>query len=161
MEEEQGQVNEGETAAAEINGLKLENNTLKKELKRRDEAIAGLEQKLAEKDGVIVALNQSLDKAVRESIEVAKTVAQAVAAYRELVAQANPGLVADLIKGETIEEIDESVKSARALVERVKQEVAAENAKVRVPAGAPLRVPLDLSALSPREKIRYAMEGAG
>jgi len=66
-----------------------------------------------------------------------------------------------MIKGETIEAINESVKSAKALVERVKQEMRAENARVRVPAGAPQRTLPDLSALSAREKIKYAMEGKG
>jgi hypothetical protein len=64
-----------------------------------------------------------------------------------------------MIKGNSIEEINESVKSAQALVEKVKKELGAESARVRIPAGAPQRTPIDLSALSSREKIRYAMEG--
>jgi chromosome segregation ATPase len=159
MEEEQGKAGGGETTVSELDGMKLENELLKSELKTKDAAIAGLEQTLAGKDGEIAALKQSLDKAIQDSVQITKALAQAVAAYKELVAQANPGLVAEMIKGETIEEINESLKSARTLVERVKQEVGAENARVRVPAGAPQRTPLDLSALSPREKIKYAMGG--
>jgi chromosome segregation ATPase len=159
MEEEQGKAEGGETTASEIDNVKLENASLKSELKTKDAAIAGLEQKLADKDGEIAALKQSIEEAKQKMDETGKSLQQAVAAYKELVAQANPGLVAEMIKGETIEEINESLKSARALVERVKQEVGAENARVRVPAGAPQRTPLDLSALSPREKIKYAMEG--
>ena len=159
MEEEQGKAGGGETTVSELDGMKLENELLKSELKTKDAAIAGLEQTLAGKDGEIAALKQSLDKAIQDSVQIAKALAQAVAAYKELVAQANPGLVAEMIKGETIEEINESLKSARTLVERVKQEVGAENARVRVPAGAPQRTQLDLSALSPREKIKYAMGG--
>ena len=40
---------------------------------------------------------------------------------------------------------------------KVRQEVGAENARVRVPAGAPQRTSADLSALSAREKIRFGM----
>jgi chromosome segregation ATPase len=160
MEEEQGQADEVETNISEIDGLKLENETLQRELKSRDEAIAGMEKSIAGKDSEIAAMKQSIDEAKGKLDEMGKSLPLAVAAYRELVGQANPGLVGEMIKGETIEAINESVKSARALVERVKQEVGAENARVRVPAGAPQRTLPDLSALSPREKIKYAMEGA-
>ena len=157
MENEEGQAEQVQVSDT----MKLENETLKRELQAREAAVASLEQALAGKDGEIAALNQSLEEAKQESGEVAKELSQAVAAYKGLVAQANPGLVAEMIKGDTIGEIDESVKSARALVERIKQEVGAENARARVPAGAPQRTPPDLSGLTPREKIRYAMEGVG
>jgi chromosome segregation ATPase len=159
MEEEKGKVEGGETTASELDGVKLENESLKSELKTKDATIIGLEQALAAKESEIAALKQSSDDSSKTLDETKSALQQAVAAYKELVAQANPGLVAEMIKGETIEEINESLKSARTLVERVKQEVGAENARVRVPAGAPQRTPLDLSALSPREKIKYAMGG--
>jgi chromosome segregation ATPase len=159
MEEEQGQAEEVENSISESDGMKLENETLKHELKSRGDAIAGLEKAITGKDSEIAAIKQSMDEARQKLDEMGKSLPLAVAAYRELVAQANPGLVAEMIKGETIEAINESVKSARSLVERVKQEVGAENARVRVPAGAPQRTLPDLSALSPREKIKYAMEG--
>jgi hypothetical protein len=85
---------------------------------------------------------------------------QAVAAYKELVVQANPGVLAELITGDTIDEVNESLENARILMDRVRQEIEAEAAKTRVPAGAPQRAPLDLSALSPREKIKYAIGGS-
>ena len=158
MEEELGKVKGGETVN-ELDALKLENESLKSELKTKEAAIAGLEKAAKEKDGEIAALKQSLVDTGKVQEETKNALGAAVAAYKELVMQANPGLVAEMIKGNTIEEINESVKSAQALVEKVKQEVAAESARVRVPAGAPQRTPLDLSALSAREKIKYAMEG--
>jgi len=160
MEKEQGQAEEVETTISENDSLKLENETLKRELKSRKDAIDGLEKAIAGKDSEIAVIKQSFDENKGKLDEMSKAIPQAVAAYKELAAQANPGLVAEMIKGETIEAINESVKNARALVERVKQEVGAENARVRVPAGAPQRTLPDLSALSAREKIKYAMEGA-
>ena len=71
----------------------------------------------------------------------------------------NPGVFAELIAGDTIDEVNESLKNAQVLVERVRQEIESETAKTKVPVGAPQRVPLDLSALSPREKIQYAIGG--
>jgi len=64
-----------------------------------------------------------------------------------------------MIKGETIADIDTSVKHARELVEKVRREIEAGNARVRVPAGAPPRAMPDNSALSAREKIKFAVEG--
>ena len=159
MEKEQEQADAVESPVSESEGLKLENETLQRQLKSKEEAIAGLEKTLDGKDSEIAAIKQSIDEARGKLDEMGKALPLAVAAYRELVAKANPGLVAEMIKGETIEAINESVKNARALVEKIKQEVGAENARVRVPAGAPQRTPPDLSALSAREKIKYGMEG--
>jgi chromosome segregation ATPase len=157
MKKEKEKVDEGETVN-ELDALKLENESLKSELAAKNNIVIGMEQKLTEKDSEIVTLKQSLDKAIQDTAEITKKLEEAVAAYKELAVQANPGLVAEMIKGNTIEEINESLKSAQALVEKVKQELGAESARVRVPAGAPQRIPLDLSTLSSREKIKYAME---
>jgi len=159
MENEQEKVDEVEANGSEIDSLKLENETLARELKSRDDAITELEQALTGKDSEVTAMKQALDDATLKLKDMGEALPKAVAAYKEIVAQANPGILAEMINGDTIEGINESLKNARALVERVRQEVGAEAARVRVPAGAPQRTPLDLSALSPREKIKYAMEG--
>jgi len=158
MEEEQGRVDGGE-AVNEVDSIKLENDSLKSEIKAQANVITGLEKALADKDGEIAALKQSLDDTGKALEETRDNLKKTVAAYKELVAQANPGLVAEMITGESIEAIDESLKNAQTLVIRVKQELEAESARVRVPAGSPQRTTLDLSALSSREKIKYAMEG--
>ena len=160
MEEEQGKVDEVEEAVSEVDGLKLEKESLTRELKSRDAAIARLEKALADKDGEMTTMKQALDNSKRMLDEIGKSLPQAVSAYRELAVQANPGLLAEMVKGNTIEEINESLKSARAIVEKVRQEMDTEAARVRVPAGAPQRIPPDLSALSPREKIQYAIGGS-
>ena len=64
-----------------------------------------------------------------------------------------------MIPGGTVDAVNESLGSARALVDRVKQGIEAEAFMTKVPAGAPQRAPLDLSVLSPREKIQYAIGG--
>ncbi len=136
-----------------------ENETLKREVESGKAAIAELKQALAAKDAEIAALNQSLAEARRALDEMGKSLSQAIAAYRELVVQANPGVLAEMITGGSIEEVNTSLKSARALMERVRREIEAEAARTRIPAGAPPRTPPDMSALSPREKIQYALGG--
>jgi uncharacterized protein (DUF3084 family) len=158
-EKEQGNNDELEATGDETDSLRQENEALTRELKSRDAAIIRLEQALAGKDSEIAALKQALDEAERKLTDLGKALAQAVAAYKELVVQANPGVLAELITGDTVEEVNESLKNAQALVERVRQEVETEASKIRIPAGAPQRAPLDLSALSPREKIQYAIGG--
>jgi uncharacterized coiled-coil protein SlyX len=140
--------------------LKVENESLARELESREATIIRLEQALATKDSEIAALKQSLHEARQTLDEISKALPQAVAAYKELVVQANPGVLAELITGDTIDEVNESLENARILMDRVRQEIEAEAAKTRVPAGAPQRAPLDLSALSPREKIKYAIGGS-
>jgi len=159
-EKEQENAPEAGVDRNEVDSSGQEEETLKRELESREATIIRLEQALAAKDSEIADLNQSLDEAKKESIETAKQLAQAVAAYKELVMEANPGVMDKLINGETIEEVNESMKNARALIERVRQEMEAEAARTRVPAGAPQRMPVDLSTLSAREKIQYAIGGS-
>ena len=90
---------------------------------------------------------------------VRDSLAQAVSSYRALVVQANPDVLDELISGDSIEAINQSVEHAQGFISRVKQGLEAEAARTRVPVGAPQRTPPDLSALSPREKIRYAIGG--
>jgi uncharacterized coiled-coil protein SlyX len=158
-QKEKGKTDEIENGGDETDILKQENEALTRELKSRDAAIIRLEQKLASKDSEIAALKQALDEAERKLADLSNALSQAVASYKALVVQANPGVLAELITGNTIEEVNESLKNAQALIERVRQEMETEASKTRIPAGSPQRAPLDLSALSPREKIKYAIGG--
>jgi hypothetical protein len=143
----------------ESENLKLENENLKREKASQEARIAGLEKSLADKDRELVTAQGSVIEGVHAVKEYTAAFNQAVTAYRELAGQANPGLVAEMIKGETIADIDTSVKHARELVKKVRGEIEAGNARVRVPAGAPPRVLPDAGALTAREKIKLAVEG--
>ena len=159
-ENEQAKKEVPESTGDEMAQLKRDQETLKGELKSRQAAITSLEQAIAEKDAELVTVKKALDVAGGNLNELGRALALAVASYKELVVQANPGVLAELISGETVEQVNESLKNARALVSRVKQEVEAEATRTRIPAGAPQRVKLDLSTLSPREKIQYAIGGS-
>jgi anti-sigma factor RsiW len=136
-----------------------ENDELARELEAGRAVIDELRQALAARDEETAVLNQSLEEARQARDELGKSLAQAVTGYRELVVQANPGVPEEMITGDSIEEVNASLEGARTLVERVRREIEAETARTRVPAGAPPRTPPDLSALTAREKIQYALGG--
>ena len=148
-----------ETATGELGVLKQEKEVLARELKSRDVTIARLERAMADKDSEVVALKQAMAEAEGKLTDLNNSLAQAVASYRAMVVESNPGVLAEMITGDTVDEVNESLKNARVLIDKVRQEMEAEASKTKVPAGAPQRAPLDLSALSPREKIQYAIGG--
>jgi len=126
-------------------------------LVEKSSRISGLEQALAERDDQINTLKQSLAELETQLAELKDGQSQAIANYRALVVRSNPELPEELITGDSVEEIDKSLAGAQALIDRVRQRLETEIAGAKIPAGAPLRTPADLSALSPQEKIQYAM----
>ncbi|MCX5994652.1 MAG: hypothetical protein NTV59_01435 [Chloroflexi bacterium] len=105
--------------------------------------IAQLEQGIASRDGELTVIKQSLSGAV--------------AKYRAAVLASAPSIPQELVKGESLDEIDTSLELARGIVSKVRQQLEVEAESNKVPAGAPPRMPQDLSALSPAEKIAYAL----
>lgn len=81
----------------------------------------------------------------------------AVGRYRSALIAGAPDLPEELLKGSSIEELDRSLESAKKIVEKVAARIETRAPESRVPSGAPARRPADVSALSPREKILYAI----
>ena len=140
----------------ELEGLLAQRD---KELGSAESRISELEQVVVDRDSQIVALKQSVSELEQKLGELNDALTQAVSSYRALVVKSNPGVPEELITGDTIEAIDDSLANAQILIDKVRQELEAEIAAAKVPAGAPQRAPVDLSALSPREKIQYAIGG--
>ena len=149
-----------ENGEGEIEGLKQQNQALQRELQARDATVARLEQEKTDRDGQMVELKKKTEDTESRLAELDEARAGAVEAYREQVVRGNPGVLADMITGETIEEIDTSRQQALALIDKVRQEMEAEASNMRIPGGAPARTPVDLTGLSAREKIRYAIGGS-
>jgi uncharacterized protein (DUF3084 family) len=159
MENELETTNAVEQPENEPESRAPENETPAPEIDAAEAAIEELKQTLAVKDGEIRALNQSLNEANVESAGLTKTLAEAVAAYRELIVKENAGVLADMITGDSIEKINGSLTSARAIMEKARREIEADALRAKIPAGAPQRIPPDMSALSSREKIQYGLGG--
>jgi uncharacterized coiled-coil protein SlyX len=149
----------GKDIDQETNGEEPEARLAEKEtaLAEKSSHISELEQAVAERDSQIAALKQSLAELEAKLTELEDSRSQAIASYRALVISSNPDLPEELITGDSVEEIDRSLARAQALIDKVRQRLETEIAGDKIPAGAPLRVPLDLSALSPQEKIQHAI----
>jgi len=150
----------------ETNGVNQNHNP--EEGLEQDEAprINELEGWLAQKDEELTKANArilELEQAMAESNQklttIGNSLAEAVVSYKTMVVQANPEVLDELITGDTIESINESLNKAKVLTNRVRQGLETEILSAKFPAGAPQRMPPDLSALSPREKIQYAIGG--
>lgn len=101
-------------------------------LKEREEQLAATQAELA-------ALQQRI--------------AQMTARYREALLRAHPEVPAELLHGETPDEVEAALEAARAMVERVRRWWGERTEAPRVPVGAPPRRAPDLSGLTAREKI--------
>lgn len=128
-----------------------------KELEARQKRNSELEQTLAERESDIEGLKQSMVESSQREKQLTESLGKAAAVYRTLVLNANPQVPEELVSGDSIEAIDESLARANNLVSKVKQGLEAEAISARVPAGAPPRTPPDFSGLTPREKIQYAI----
>lgn len=125
---------------AEGGDERLESPPATEELQRR---IAEMEESIAARESEAAALKESL--------------AGAVLKYRTAILETAPGVPEELVKGETVDEIDVSLNLARDMVSRVRQELEAKAAADSVPTGSPPRQPLDPTALSPAAKIQHAL----
>lgn len=130
-----------------------------------DEAVAlksritELEKTLSDRDTELTAVKKSAGELQEKLANTGAALSEAVAGYRTLVLQTNPGVAEELIGGESISAINESLAKAKSLIGKVRQSVEKDIVRTRVPIGSPGRQTPDLSALSPREKIHYAIGG--
>ncbi len=171
-EEDSPENQSGETGSIEAEGPQgdvgqsddtydLENLLAQKdeELARANVQIAELEGTVSDRDVDIAALEQSVNEMGEKLASTSDSLVEAVTSYRNMIIQANPDIVVELISGDTVESLNESLEKARRLIGQVRQGLETEIAMARVPTGAPERRSPDLSALSPREKIQYGIGG--
>ncbi len=139
---------EVEEMTAESEG---EENDQERRIGELESTLAQLQQQMAEREqeaqGEVAALKEQLSGAA--------------AKYRALILATTPEMPEELVRGETPEEVEASFAAAREMVEKVKRQLEAQAEAERVPTGAPARTPPDLGALSPQEKIAYALSHQG
>ena len=151
----------GQSVVSEVGVAELESSVAQKdeELTKANARLIELEQVVASRDSEIATLKQAEAESGEKLTTLSNSLAESVATYKTMVVQANPEVIEELITGDTIESINESLGKAKTLVSKVRQGLETEISLAKVPAGAPERTSPDLSALSPREKIQYAIGG--
>ena len=121
--------------------------------------VAQKDEELTEVNTQILELEQTVANLDSEVVNLKQSLNEAVTSYKTMVVQANPDVPEEFISGDTIESIEGSLMEAKTLVGKVRQGLEAEIVSIKVPTGAPQRTLPDLSSLSPREKIQYAIGG--
>ena len=148
------EINQNQEPIPEVNEAKDEESLhlieLKSLVRDKDRALAKANARISELEQVLVESEEKL-KTTNDSL------AEAIVSYKKLVIENSPEVPEELIGGESVTAVNQSLEQARSLVSRVKQGLEAEIQATRVPAGAPQRTSPDLSALSPREKIQYGV----
>jgi len=130
-----------------------------KEMVLANARIVELEETVLDRDGEVASLKKYVTELERMLSGSRDSLIEAVFRYRDSVIQASPGVLEELVSGDSIASIDESLQKAKNLIGKVREGLEAEVSLARVPAGAPERRSPDLSALSPREKIQYGIGG--
>jgi hypothetical protein len=130
------------------------------DLARTRQQLGDAHSALSERDATATAMAAET-ASLREAVDAAVVRSRdASGRYRELLLAREPDLPADLVSGDTVEEIDTSAERARQTVLQVRQRFEAQAQATRVPAGAPARGAPDTSALTAAEKIRLGLQQA-
>ncbi len=114
--------------------------------------------KLAELETALNETRQSLAARTGDYDRLKAALDDTVNAYRKLAVSSSPLYSDDMISGNSVEEIDASIKKINGLVKKMRSSLEAELKDLTIPAGAPERSAPDLSGLSPREKIKYGIQ---
>lgn len=133
--------------------LEKELEQTKLDIRARDETISQRDERIKELEGGVAeseAMTSELEHLQQE-------LAQAVEKYKAMVVWSNPDIPEELLRGSSLEEIDASVEQAKGLVDKVRKQIEEQVQATRIPAGAPPRAAPDLEAMSPGEKIKYAL----
>lgn len=104
-------------------------------------------------------LEEALAATQRELARQRDLASVAVARYREAVLAAEPDLPPEMVRGESIEDVDASIAAARTMVARVRERVEARRPSERgFPAGAPARESSARGHLTARQKIAAGLQ---
>jgi chromosome segregation ATPase len=159
----------------ELTALQEELATTRAELARLQVTAADSQARASHLDAQVAQVRDELEASrsqaqageqelasLRERSESLQTQVQGSAQrYRELALQQAPELPAELVAGDTVDEVEESLQRARETVARVRGHLEQQAQAGRVPVGAPPRSGPDMSALSAEDKIRLGLQQGG
>jgi hypothetical protein len=127
------------------------------EVERLSEVAADTHARLAQMEAALTNARAVEDSLKRELVEARDRERTATLKYKDAILATEPWLPADMVAGDTLMEIDESLAQARRTVAQVRQQIDEQAQAGRVPAGAPPRRAPDTATLSPLEKIKLGL----
>ena len=148
-------------ARAEIERLQVTAADREARAAHLEESLAQLREQLASVQAEASARAEEVCNLQERAGDLESQVKAAATRYREAVLQAAPDLPADLVAGDSVEEVDRSLEAARQTVSSVRGHIESQAEAGRVPVGAPPRSGPDLSALSAADKIRLGLQQSG
>lgn len=141
----------------EIEQLRAELVGVRAEAERLAGQLADREARTTELTTGIEALRRDLEAARGEAAQALTAATEdgkrLTARYREALLQAAPEVLPELIAGESVDDLDRALATAREVMARARTQVESRTAE-RVPAGSPVRSAADYNTLSPSEQIR-------
>jgi len=150
---------QAKAADREARALHLDelNGQLREQLATAQADLSAGQGELSSVQADLSAAQAGLSAAQAEKDDLHARLQAAVGKYREVLLAAAPEVVQEMVAGESIEEVDAAMERARQTVLQVRERLESQAQAGRVPTGSPPRTALDLSALSPVEKIRLGL----
>jgi len=127
----------------------------------KDARIAQLEAEITLVTETLNGKTAEMEEAATKLSNVSSVLGDAVTKYLEVTRTSNPTVPADIITGDTIEEIDQSLAKGIGIVATVRETIETEAAAGIVPAGAPVRGEVGLEGMTAREKISAGIKPKG
>ncbi|MDE2801737.1 MAG: hypothetical protein OXK21_02495 [Chloroflexota bacterium] len=118
-----------------------------------EERVAALELRAEEAQAEAAARREEASALRTELVEVLQR-------YRGLLLARDPDVPEELVRGETVAELEVSYERAVGLVDRLRRRAVEQSARERVPAGAPARRSPDSAGLTPQQKILLGLQGS-
>lgn len=132
------------------------------ELERLQETAADSEARAAHVESQLTQAHEEIELARSESDareqDLTAQLQSAADRYRGLALEQAPELLAELVSGATVAEVDEALQRARETVSKVRGHLESQAQAGKIPVGAPPRSEPDLSGLSTEEKISYGLQ---
>ena len=116
------------------------------------------EMRVQELEAEVNQLRAALEEREQDLAGLREQISSATSRYRAAILAGAPEVPEELVQGQTVDELDTSLASARGIVERIAQQLESQGLSGRVPTGAPPRRAPDLGALSSQEKILFGLQ---
>ena len=150
-----------ETIKAQLEEEKALRAAVELALDEKDARIAQLEADINQVTETLNGKTAEMEEAATRLSNVSSVLTDAVSKYLEVTRTSNPTVPPDIITGNTIEEIDQSIEQGKSIVATVRETIETEVAAGIVPAGAPVRGEIGLEGMTAREKISAGIKPKG